>query len=107
MTEKLSFKCEGYVCEPCTNRQGTPVRELVRMIPRSVVAFGKLIGDEYWCCPICFEPKFTVKGRKPVNGTSQAEVVGEASGVARGRRSAATRGTGPRLVATSGPSSDA
>jgi hypothetical protein len=36
------------------------------MIPKLVEAFGKLIGDEYYCCPICFEPKFTVKGRKAV-----------------------------------------
>ena len=67
MTETLTFKAEPYRCEPCSLRQGTPVRELVRMIPASVVAFGKLIGDEYYCCPICFEPKFTVKGRKAVN----------------------------------------
>ncbi|MGX9944876.1 hypothetical protein ACTG4Q_20645 [Bradyrhizobium denitrificans] len=64
----LSLKLEvsEYRCEPCTLRQGIVVRELVRMIPKSVVVFGKLVGPEYFCCPICFEPKFDVKSRKPV-----------------------------------------
>src|ERR1700741_928406 len=66
----LSLKLEvsEYRCEPCTLRQGVTVRELMRMIPKSVVVFGKLVGPEYYCCPICFEPKFDVKSRKPVNG---------------------------------------
>ncbi|ARQ95351.1 hypothetical protein [Bradyrhizobium phage BDU-MI-1] len=69
----LSLKLEisEYRCDPCTSRQGTVVRELVRMIPKSVVVFGKLVGPEYWCCPICFEPKFDVKTRKPVNVQSK------------------------------------
>ena len=64
----LKLDISEYRCEPCSLRQGTPVRELVRMIPKSVVVFGKLVGPEYYCCPICFEPKFDVKSRKPVNG---------------------------------------
>jgi hypothetical protein len=64
MTRKL--EASEYRCEPCTLRQGTPVRELVRMIPVSVVVFGKLVGPEFYCCPICFEPKFDVKTRSPV-----------------------------------------
>jgi hypothetical protein len=64
----LKFEASEYRCEPCTLRQGTPVRELARMIPKSVVVFGKLVGPEYYCCPICFEPKFDVKTRKPVSG---------------------------------------
>jgi hypothetical protein len=63
----LKLDVTEYRCEPCTLRQGTPVRELVRMIPKSVVVFGKLEGPEYFCCPICFEPKFDVKSRKRVN----------------------------------------
>lgn len=62
----LELKAEQYFCEPCSLKQGTLVRELVRMIPKSVVLFDKLVGDEYYCCPICFEPKFTVKGKKKV-----------------------------------------
>jgi hypothetical protein len=64
--ETLTFNCETYYCEPCSLKQGTLVKELVRMIPTSVIAFGKVIGDEYYCCPVCFDPKFTVKGRKKV-----------------------------------------
>jgi hypothetical protein len=62
----LKLDVTEYRCEPCSLRQGTPVRELVRMVPKSVVAFGKLVGPEYFCCPICFEPKFDAKTRKPV-----------------------------------------
>ncbi|MDB5603489.1 MAG: hypothetical protein JWP25_389 [Bradyrhizobium sp.] len=71
----LSLKLEvsEYRCEPCTLRQGTVVLELVRMIPKSVVVFGKLVGPEFYCCPICFEAKFDVKTRKPVkNGAKSA-----------------------------------
>lgn len=64
---KLKLDISEYRCEPCTMKQGTVVRELVRMIPKSVVVFGKLVGPEYFCCPICFEPKFDCKTRKPVN----------------------------------------
>jgi hypothetical protein len=63
---ELTFKAEQYYCEPCSLKQGTLVTELVRMIPKSVVMFGKLVGDEYYCCPICFDPKFNVKGKTKV-----------------------------------------
>ncbi|TYO65515.1 hypothetical protein FXV83_16420 [Bradyrhizobium hipponense] len=69
----LKLEASEYRCEPCTLRQGTVVRELVRMIPKSVVVFGKLVGPEYYCCPICYEPKFDAKTRKPVkNGVKSA-----------------------------------
>jgi hypothetical protein len=71
MTETLTFSAKEYRCEPCTQQRGVPVRELVRMIPVSVVAFGKLVGTEYYCCPICFEPKFDVKSKKPVKNGSE------------------------------------
>lgn len=83
----LKLEATEYRCEPCTLRQGTVVRELVRMIPKSVVVFGKLVGPEYFCCPICFEPKFDVKTRKPVNAKSP---VGEDVGGA-GRRKGGIR----------------
>jgi hypothetical protein len=74
MTETLTFSAKEYRCEPCTQQRGAPVRELVRMVPVSVIAFGKLVGTEYFCCPICFEPKFDVKSRKPVkNGTERKQ----------------------------------
>jgi hypothetical protein len=77
----LKLEATEYRCEPCTLRQGAPVRELVRMIPKSVVVFGKLEGPEYFCCPICFEPKFDVKTRKRVNGkTTVAEDPGRRGG---------------------------
>lgn len=63
---ELTFQAEQYYCEPCSLKQGTLVTELVRMIPKSVVMFGKLVGDEYYCCPICFDPKFNVKGKTKV-----------------------------------------
>ena len=68
----LKLDVSEYWCEPCTLRQGTPVRELVRMIPKSVVVFGKLVGPEYYCCPICFEPKFDVKTRKPLKNAQKS-----------------------------------
>lgn len=71
MEASLTFKSEEYRCEPCSLRQGTAVRELVRMIPYSVKVFDGLVGDEYFCCPICFDPKFSVKGRKPVKEGSR------------------------------------
>lgn len=63
---KLTFECEPYYCEPCSLKQGTLVTELVRMIPKPYVMFGKLVGDEFYCCPICFDPKFQVKGKTKV-----------------------------------------
>ena len=43
----LKLDVTEYRCEPCSLRQGTPVRELVRMVPKSVVAFGKLVGPGF------------------------------------------------------------
>jgi len=64
MKPQISLVVDGYQCDACTKRQGTPVRELVRMIPRAVIMNGKLVGDEWYCCPICFEPKAEVKTRR-------------------------------------------
>jgi hypothetical protein len=69
----LKLEVTEYRCDPCSERQGTVVRELMQMIPKSVVVFGKLVGPAYWCCPICFEPKFDVKTRKPVNAKRAVE----------------------------------
>ncbi|WP_439357794.1 hypothetical protein [Bradyrhizobium sp. DASA03007] len=69
----LKLEVSEYRCEPCTQQQGTVVRELVQMIPKSVVVFGKLVGPAYWCCPICFEPKFDAKTRKPVSAKRPVE----------------------------------
>lgn len=80
------LKAEPYYCEPCSLKQGTLVRELVRMIPRSVVLFDKLVGDEYYCCPICFEPKFTVKGKKAIKRGKAAEVAGNPEPGGPGKR---------------------
>ncbi|WFU52304.1 hypothetical protein QA639_21595 [Bradyrhizobium pachyrhizi] len=90
----LELKAEQYFCEPCSLKQGTLVRELVRMIPKSVVLFDKLVGDEYYCCPICFEPKFTVKGKKKVkHGQKAGEVAAHPEPRSEGERPA-----GPVLV---------
>jgi hypothetical protein len=86
--ERLTLKIEEYRCEPCTKRQGTAVRELVRMIPASVVLMGKLVGDEFYCCPICFEPKFEVKGRKAVK-RGKTEVAADPRPRSAGKRPAA------------------
>jgi hypothetical protein len=87
------LKAEVYHCEPCSQQQGTLVRELVRMIPRSVVLFDQLVGDEYYCCPICFEPKFTVKGKKKIKDGKVAKVAGSAEPGGRSKRP-----SGPVLV---------
>jgi hypothetical protein len=63
---ELTFKCEPYFCEPCSLKQNTLVTELVRMIPKPYLICGKLTGDEFYCCPICFDPKFKVKGKTKV-----------------------------------------
>ena len=90
MTETLIFKAEQYRCEPCSLQQGALVQELVRMIPRSVVMFGKLVGDEYYCCPVCFEPKFEVKGRKAVKHGKSAKVATDPQSGSRRERPART-----------------
>ena len=82
----LTLKAEPYYCEPCSLKQGTLVRELVRMIPKSVVLFDKLVGDEFYCCPICFEPKFTVKGRKAFKRGKAEEVAGDPEPGSSGKR---------------------
>ena len=89
----LELKASPYYCEPCSLKQGTLVQELVRMIPRSVVLFDKLVWDEYYCCPICFEPEFTVKGKKAVKRGEAGEVAGNPESGGRSQRS-----TGPVLV---------
>jgi hypothetical protein len=60
----LSITSEAYRCEPCSKKQGTDVTELIRMIPMSIVLEGKLVGDEFWSCPICLRPKFHVRTRR-------------------------------------------
>lgn len=64
MSTDLTLSAEAYRCVPCSNKQGTDVRELIRMIPASIVLDGTLVGDEWYCCPICYEPKFLVSTRK-------------------------------------------
>jgi len=89
---RLTLTIEEYRCDPCSVKQGTVVRELIRMIPASVVMMGKLVGDEFFCCPICFEPKFEVKGRRPVKREKDqlGEVVRHSGG-------------GAKFVTTAGP----
>ena len=85
--EYLTLKLEPYFCEPCSNQKGTLVQELVRMIPQSFLVFDKLVGDEYYCCAVCFEKKFLVKGRKMVKSRKQVDdgqVEGHGSGADRG-----------------------
>jgi hypothetical protein len=72
---ELTISVVPYFCEPCTQKQGTLVRELVRMIPKSVVFNGELIGDEFYCCPICFDPKFPVKKPRKAKGEQVAATV--------------------------------
>ncbi len=62
----LSIAAQAYRCEPCSLRQGTDVRELIRMVPLSLVIDGKLVGDEWYCCPVCYQPKFHCRTRKSV-----------------------------------------
>jgi len=85
-TENIKLSIQEYRCEPCSLRQGTAVRELVRMIPKSVVMMGKLVGDEYFCCPICFEPKFEVKGRGLI-GHGKTKVAKNTGTRSEGKRS--------------------
>lgn len=89
----LELKAAPYYCEPCSLKQGTLVQELVRMIPKSVVLFDKLVGDEYYCCPICFEPKFTVRGKKAIKRGKAEEVAGNPESGGSGQRP-----SGPVLV---------
>lgn len=61
-TERIEIS--QYICEPCSIRQNTPVTELVRMIKDAVVMDGKLVGDEWWCCPICYDAKFLCRTKE-------------------------------------------
>lgn len=54
----------AYACEPCSTRQNTPVTELVRMVKDGFVVDGKLVGDEWYCCAICFDKKFLCRTRE-------------------------------------------
>lgn len=40
------------------------MRALVRMVPIAVVMDNEMVGEEFYCCPVCFEPKFFAKNRK-------------------------------------------
>ncbi|MHC2552345.1 hypothetical protein [Bradyrhizobium elkanii] len=96
---RLELKAETYYCEPCSLKQGTLVQELVRMIPRSVVLFDKLVGDEYYCCPICFEPKFNVRGKTRVkHGKSRGEDRPVAADQPGEPEASPRKPTGPTLV---------
>src|SRR5258705_11460635 len=93
--ERLTLRIEEYRCEPCSMKQGAAGRELVRMIPASVVMMGKLVGDEYFCCPICFDPKFEVKGRRPVK-RGETKVAKDSGPGSSGQRNSPA--AGPVLV---------
>ena len=62
----LSLSTEAYRCEPCSVEEGRVVRELVRMIPLALVIDGEMVGEEFWCCPVCRQPKFSIKSRKKI-----------------------------------------
>lgn len=63
---EITLNVTPYACEPCFEERGQHVEALVRMVPRAVVMNGQLIGDECYCCPVCFDPKFRVKGHTAV-----------------------------------------
>jgi hypothetical protein len=72
---EVSLRANLYVCESCTLEQGKPITALVRMMPKAVVLFDKLVGDEWWGCPRCFEPKFPVKPSKKAPKNDEAKAL--------------------------------
>jgi hypothetical protein len=58
---KVTVAVEDYFCQECFDERGAYVTALLRMIPRSTVFNGRLVGDEYWCCVSCNRAKFTMK----------------------------------------------
>lgn len=74
MSVELTLVIDNYYCEDCFRRDGVEVRALVRMIPLGVVMNDELVGDEYWCCPHCHRPKFSIKKpRRAVKLTSKRD----------------------------------
>lgn len=53
-----TFTVDLYHCEPCSIERDTLVTDLVRHMKNPTRVQGKLVGDEYWTCPFCLEPKF-------------------------------------------------
>lgn len=64
MAIEMTLKLEQYRCDSCSLERRETVQALVRMIPYGVMIDGKIIIDEWWCCPRCFEPKFQAKRGK-------------------------------------------
>ena len=60
----MNMSVSTYQCEPCSLERGAPVRALVRMVPVAVVMNDEMVGEEFYCCPHCFQPKFSAKTRK-------------------------------------------
>lgn len=67
MDTEITLTVTPYQCDACTEREGRPVTELVRMMKAPMLLNGTLVADEYWGCPHCLEPRFPVRkgGRKP------------------------------------------
>ncbi len=67
MSTDMTLTVTMYECDTCSEDRGEPVTELVRMMKTPAIFNGHVVGDEYWGCPMCLEPKFPVKknGRKP------------------------------------------
>jgi hypothetical protein len=87
MTETLSLSASVYRCEPCSLQQGTEVAELVRMIPLGMVINGKIVGPEYYCCPVCYEPKFDARTKRKIGHGKRKKRDGTGgSGSSRGPR---------------------
>lgn len=72
---EIRLSASQYVCESCTLEQGKPMTALVRMMPKSVILFDKLVGNEWWGCPRCFEPKFLVKPPKKTQKNDKAKAL--------------------------------
>ncbi len=72
---ELTLNVQPYFCEPCHDDRGEVVQALVRMVPKAVVMNGKMIGDEWYCCPVCFDKKFPVRNRKKPAATKRKKAI--------------------------------
>lgn len=75
MSADLTLELENYFCKDCLRDRDIHVKSLVRMIPNSIVFNKCIVGDEYWCCPVCHLPKFQTK--KPCRAVMIARPKGE------------------------------
>ena len=56
---EIGLQIGTHVCGTCI-KSGVSTTALVRMMPKAAILNGKLIGLEYWGCPVCLTLHFPI-----------------------------------------------